>query len=224
MEDGYRRAVPEIELREALHYMGWRGAALDPEFVEQIHACERELRNAAKPQVIYRCFSYEPGLNRLDGTVYQPAGRDIRRLLGNCSGVILFAATLGAEADRMIRRTMLRGGSDGLVMDAVASAMIEAVCDQTEAEFARNRAEKEQYLTDRFSPGYGDMPLSDGVLICSLLETSRRIGLTVTGAGMMLPQKSVTAVLGISPVKQEHRGSSCQSCAMRNECLLAERK
>ncbi|MBQ9008071.1 MAG: methionine synthase [Clostridia bacterium] len=224
MEEGYGRAVPTIELREALHYMGWRGRALEPEFVGQIRACEGELREVARPQMIYRVFPYAPETNRLEGTVYQPAGRDIRQLLRSCRQAVLFAATLGADADRLIARTMLRNGGNGLVMDAVASAMIEAVCNQAETELARHRENVGQYLTDRFSPGYGDMPLSDGGRICTLLETPKRIGLTVTGSGIMLPQKSVTAVLGISPVKQEHRSSPCQSCAMRKECPLAERK
>ena len=67
------------------------------------------------------------------------------------------------------------------------------------------------------------MPLSDGRALCQLLETEKRIGLTVTASGIMLPQKSVTAVIGISPLKQEHRSSACESCAMRNECQMAER-
>jgi len=222
MEEGYRAAVPEIKLREALHYMGWRGTALDPEMVAQIHACEGEMRRAIRPQVIYRVFPYEPD-HCLEGTNFQPAGRDIRHLLRSSRQIVLFAATLGAGADLLIRRSMLRNGSDGLVMDAVASAMIEALCDQTEAELARHQAESGQYLTDRFSPGYGDMPLSDGRALCQLLETEKRIGLTVTASGIMLPQKSVTAVIGISPLKQEHRSSACESCAMRNECQMAER-
>ena len=119
MEEGYRAAVPEIKLREALHYMGWRGTALDPEMVAQIHACEGEMRRAIRPQVIYRVFSYEPD-RCLEGTNFQPAGRDIRHLLRSSRQIVLFAATLGAGADLLIRRSMLRNGSDGLVMDAVA--------------------------------------------------------------------------------------------------------
>ncbi len=54
------------------------------------------------------------------------------------------------------------------------------------------------YLTDRFSPGYGDMPLAQSGQICEVLNTGRSIGLTVSQSGILMPRKSVTAVLGIS--------------------------
>lgn len=224
METGYGVPVPPVERREALHYMGWHGAALDDMLLRQMDEAESELIRVARARVITRKLGYDSAWNLLEFTAYMPGGNDIRRMLGDCHGVILMAATLGEGPDRLIRRRMIAGSGGGLVMDAVASAMIEAVCNETERKLSEQAAMDCLYLTDRFSPGYGDMPLTDGRSICEVLETGKRIGLSVSGSGIMLPQKSVTAIIGISRSVQPHRPNACAVCQSRATCVLAERR
>ena len=66
------------------------------------------------------------------------------------------------------------------------------------------------YLTDRFSPGYGDMPLAQSGQICEVLNAGRSIGLTVSQSGILMPRKSVTAVLGISRTQVLRRPKGCE--------------
>ena len=56
----------------------------------------------------------------------------------------------------------------------------------------------DRFLTDRFSPGYGDFPMESSKDLVGLLDAGRRIGLTVSQSGILIPRKSVTAVLGVS--------------------------
>ncbi len=50
----------------------------------------------------------------------------------------------------------------------------------------------------RFSPGYGDCPLSaQRSIVNSVLNATRLIGLTVTPTSLLIPTKSVTAVIGL---------------------------
>ena len=76
------------------------------------------------------------------------------------------------------------------------------------------------YLTDRFSPGYGDLPLSLQPGICAVLDAERRVGIHVTPSFLMNPSKSVTAVIGLSDKPQMARIRGCAWCAMRETCTL----
>ena len=73
-------------------------------------------------------------------------------------------------------------------------------------------------LTDRFSPGYGDLPLKLQIGLCAALNTSRRIGLTVTPSLILVPRKSVTALLGIADRPKTLRKRGCEVCGMFLHC------
>ncbi len=52
----------------------------------------------------------------------------------DCEQVILFAATLGTEADSLIRRYSKLQMSKAVTMQAAATAMIESYCDEINTE------------------------------------------------------------------------------------------
>ena len=54
------------------------------------------------------------------------------------------------------------------------------------------------YIRPRFSPGYGDFDIAHQDMILRMLDTAKKIGLTLTGGNMLTPSKSVTAVIGLS--------------------------
>lgn len=144
-------------------------------------------------------------------------------MLSGCHEAVLLAATLGAGSERMLLREQARGASRALLLDAVLSAGIEAVCDGIEARLREECEAQGLFLTDRFSPGYGDMPLEQTKEILGVLDAQKRIGLTVTATGLMMPRKSVTAVMGVSETPVERRPSGCEGCAARETCAMRRR-
>ena len=105
-----------------------------------------------------------------------------------------------------------------VMLDACGSAWVEAGCDQAEAEVAERFPDL--YLTDRFSPGYGDLPLTLQNPICTALDARRHLGICVTESLLMNPSKSVTAVIGLSDRPQAARIRGCEYCSMRENCTL----
>ena len=103
-----------------------------------------------------------------------------------------------------------------VVMQAAAAAMVEAYCNELNAGWKKEYLEKDLYLRPRFSPGYGDFPLSAQKEILDGLEAGKRIGITLTEGGLMMPSKSVTAVIGISPVKGFCRTEGCEACEKKD--------
>jgi cobalamin-dependent methionine synthase I len=104
------------------------------------------------------------------------------------------SATLGVDIDREIALASSREPVLGLMLDAVATAMIEERCDILEDEIRENMPGFT--LTTRFSPGYGDLPLEIQPQVLAALDAARRIGVTCGPALIMTPMKTVTAIVG----------------------------
>lgn len=206
--------LTELNRNEILLYLGYRGQELTAEISEQIDRCVDAVCQAARPSFVYRRMPVSGG--RIAG--FPLEGRDIADLLAPCGEAILMAATLGAEVERLLMRTEVTDMADAVIMDACASAAIENVCDHFEFDMREELAGKGLYLTDRFSPGYGDLPLATQKAFCEALHADRRIGLTVTSGSIMTPRKSVTAVLGISEEPQVLRRRGCEVCSLFLDC------
>ena len=206
--------LTEISREEALRYMGVRGKP-DEAMEADVERCEEKLRAAVRPRAIWRLFALETD-GTLAGTAFHPEGEDIRKLTAGCSHAILFAATLGTETETLIRRAQGVDMADAVILDALASAAIENVCENLCADLKKELAPCR--LTSRFSPGYGDFPLVQQRDMCNVLNTSRTLGITLTQGGLMIPQKSVTALIGVGE-KMTETVSGCGKCMQAEYCL-----
>lgn len=115
--------------------------------------------------------------------------------LKGCSKVVLFAATLGPQVDAMIRRYTKLDSAKAAVLQAIGSMFAEIFVDEVNSTIAKEFSGYK--LHPRFSPGYGDVPLSVQSIFFSLLSCTQKIGLTLTDSLVMAPEKSVTAFIGI---------------------------
>ena len=131
----------------------------------------------------------------LDGTVtiggIEIFSRDLIKNLGGAQSAYLLAVTLGAEVDRYLLRLGVLSGVDRFVSDGYASALVEALCDLAEREIFEDAPH-----CKRFSPGYGDLPLDIQGDILAALSAENLLGITLTEKNLMVPQKSVTAIIG----------------------------
>lgn len=120
------------------------------------------------------------------------AGSNFAKIAEGCHRIIAVAVTLGAGVDYLIRRKSVISIAEGFIFDAVASAMVEGLVNLATVRLTLGREH-----TGRFSPGYGDMPLDLQGDIIAILEARKWLGLTLSEAKLMSPQKSVTALIGI---------------------------
>ena len=75
-----------------------------------------------------------------------------------------------------------------------------------------------KYITNRYSPGYGDLPIEAIRQLINLLGAQNKIGLTITSNNIMIPRKSVIGVIGISELKILNNKKSCLSCNNYSHC------
>ena len=219
----------EINRREIYRYLGIKPNMEPDAATEQLaEECIRELMEKCRPRAYARWFplracsapgaeeAADPGETAdsplLDFSCFQVRSRSLLRNLQGCSEVILFAATIGEGADLLARKYGRINVAKAVVMQAAAAAMIEAFCDEENEKLRAEAAEKGLYLRPRFSPGYGDFSLNHQRDFARVLEMQKTVGITLTESLLMLPSKSVTAVIGVS--KQDARCvlSGCESC------------
>ena len=209
--------LTSIDRGQVLRYLGYKGGELPSELDASLRRCEALLLETARPRVLWKLFPLLPD-GSLGGTCFRPAGKDVRTFLGDCTELILLAATLGNEVERLIRKAQVSDMTEAMILDACGSAAIEAVCDALCEDLAAAFAPR--YLTDRYSPGYGDFPLTQQAELFSVLDVTRRIGVTLSPGGLMLPQKSVTALVGVSDRPQPMRPRGCAACPISDRCTF----
>lgn len=203
-------------VNEALRYLGVRGPA-DEALRSWMTTLAAELSSRIIPRHVWRVLPLnqtEQGI--LWGNTPLP-GRSAAGMLAECGACALMVCTLGADFDAWLRQLQARDMARAVMLDALGSAFIEAACDDVETEIA-GRFPK-HYLTDRFSPGYGDLPLALQPELLSAAE-ARRIGVTINETYLMAPQKSVTALIGVADSPQAARIRGCAYCAMNKTCTM----
>ena len=150
-------------------------------------------------------------------------GEDMEKHLAHCQQVLLLAVTLGAPLDMLIRRTEAVDMARAVVLDAAATVAVEEAAQQAEEEMRRTLASSGLYLTGRYSPGYGDYPISVQKELLRLTDAGRKIGLTVTPSHIMTPRKSITAVLGVATIPVKGHLAGCGHCVLQKTCLFRKR-
>ena len=126
--------------------------------------------------------------------------------------------TLQALITWLIKRASISGMADAAILQAAGAAAVEAVCDRIEEEINHTAAKDGLKARHRFSPGYGDFALSHQSEVLSMVNATKLTGITLTDGYLMVPSKSVTAVIGL--YHEDTAGRSCLSePGRRHWCL-----
>lgn len=126
----------------------------------------------------------------LGGARFESAGLAAR--LEGCTSCTVFLATLGPRVDEEIDG-LARTPSIQTVLDAAASEAAEACArwiQRREAVLAMSAGARALH---RFSPGYGDFPLSHQQWFTGRFPC---LGVRVEASGMMVPRKTISGVIG----------------------------
>lgn len=213
MQDADRK----ILRRETLRYLGCGGSQPDERTLILVDNALEKLILTCRPRSTYKMVNMTAEADRImleGGTVFNSAS--LGRALCGCSQMMAFGATLGVEADTLIRKESLRNIASGAAVQAAATALIEEYCDEMQAELEKMLAAEGRTLGDRFSPGYGDFELRHQRELFALLDCPKKIGLTLTEDFIMIPSKSVTAVMAVDGNCGRQLG--CEYCG-KKDCL-----
>lgn len=198
-----RNAACRVDQSEALRYLGYSDQEIPGELAARIDAAIELCERVSRPMWAYRVVD-GPGP------------------IAGASAVAFLACTIGFGFDREARRLAASGEEavEAVVFDAAGSSLVEACADACELEVHRAAAAEGLFAGQRMSPGYGDLPLAFSDDIVRALDAGKRLGVSLTESGLLVPQKSVTALVGLFEREEDARRArrSCADCVVRADC------
>jgi len=135
----------------------------------------------------------------------------IARLLEQCEKAAVFLVTIGSHLEEMVRRL----AEDGLmlqatVLDAIGSVAAEKLADFVQGRVGEVARAQGLYTSWRFSPGYCDWDVVQQKIVFRAVNGDSA-GVRLTEGCQMLPRKSISSVIGISPCEVE-KYNPCLTC------------
>ncbi len=194
----YYAKLTTLSREETRRYAGLKPKAVFPETLLN-QACTEGLI-MARPQAIWKIYPYNP----LTGVILsQPprplTGQKIIHHLRAAREIAVLALTIGPELEQKVTEYFAGGSYTlGLLLDAAGTTAVEAAADQTGLIIQQAVASQGLLPLPRYSPGYGDWPLTSQPDILDLAD-GQQINLTVTSSFILRPRKSITAIIGLIP-------------------------
>lgn len=187
-----------IDKTMALRFLRIRGGNLDDDSKNVFEDCLREFSDAVSYKASYRYFDIDINGNeiRFDDAMTIKSN-SLSRHLADCKGAFVFVATCSSGVDRLIAKHSSLRVSRAVIIDAIGSSAIEGMCDKLCEKLSEDYGVE---LESRFSPGYGDVSIHCQKDVLAVCDSARKIGVTLTDNNMMVPTKSVSAIVGVKQV------------------------
>lgn len=222
------RAI-EVDRSEMLRYLGYAGQDIGGELSVRIEEAAALCESVSEPRYAWRVFPFASGSDadgvsrlRLEGSTLELVGTDISRHLGGASGCVVMAVTLGLSNEREARRLSVVDPVLAMLFGSAGSALVETAVDACCDDVARSVEGRGFSVGPRFSPGYGDLPLSTQPDIVRALQADKNMGVIPQDSGMVIPTKSVTAIAGLFKGLRSEGLSPCETCVLRDRCTKRE--
>ena len=207
----------EIDKKEVLRYLGYttlKKSSLEYNIDDYI----REFKVLLQPKACYLKLpiNISDDIIKIDNKHVKSHSLSVN--LKDCSEIYIVAATVGIKLDREIQKLSKLSPSKAIIADALGTAAVEQLCEDLYSKLEDDEQKNNKYLRPRFSPGYGDLNISFQKEIFPLLNCYQNIGLSITDTCLMVPSKSVTAIIGVSDNIMECSYKSCDNCS-QIECI-----
>lgn len=199
-----------IEIKEIFRYLGYGKNEPEKSVCDLVYECVKEVREKLDLKACYDKFEIIQNADKSIsfGTI-NTKSKNLIKNLKNCDEVIVFVATIGIEVDRLIQKNSIINPAKSVILQAVGATVIEAWCDLLSERLKKTY---KKFQRPRFSPGYGDFPLNEQTKIFEILDCNRKIGVGLTESLLMIPTKSVSAVIGLSDNNLNCVSSGCDVC------------
>ncbi|MDZ7290100.1 MAG: hypothetical protein ONB44_11460 [candidate division KSB1 bacterium] len=122
-------------------------------------------------------------------------GKGIYQLLAQARYAAVFILTVGDKVETRLAKLSQEDFAEAYFLDGIASAMADGLLRVLRHELDKEAVKLGCELSYRFSPGYARWDLPEQEKIFKLLK-AEEIGITLTEAYFMVPQKSLSGVYG----------------------------
>jgi len=214
----YNSVLKQIDPIETKRYAGLGNVDFNETIIQK--AC-LEAQLLAEPKGIWQIYSYNACSYKVESTPeFLISGEKIRKHLTQAAKVIILAVTIGEAIEKRITAYFKEGEySYSLLLDAAATTAVEQTADEVEKTIKQYITAKGYQTIWRFSPGYGDWDIRFQPEMLRL-SGAKDIGINLTESMMLMPRKSITAIIGLVPNSNEKNEikKSCSTCS-KQDCL-----
>lgn len=213
-----RPVLNKIDEKEMLRYAGMRSSEDFP--AQIIKDAMKEMLVYAEPIGIWKIYDYSEQVV-FSKPEYTLNSVNLLRHLEGSKQVAILAVSVGEAVEDKITSLFDKNEyAKAVLLDAAATTATEQVADSVCDLIAREARKLGLVVSTRFSPGYGDWDIKEQPTVLKLANAGE-IGITLTSSCMLMPRKSVTAIMGLKVndenVVNEKKG--CSSCD-KKDCAL----
>ena len=167
-------------------------------------------------KIDYICYSLRAGEQKFN------LGKAVCNELSGAERLAFYVCTAGKTISE--KSASLLQGNDpvsGYIYDVLGSIITEAAGDRMQSFLKSETEINGDQLTNRYSPGYCQWPVSDQHKLFSFFHENI-CGVTLTDSSLMHPVKSISGVIGIGK-NVKYREYVCTLCSSK-ECIYRKIK
>jgi hypothetical protein len=221
-----KSALLHISEESILKSLGVPADKADDYLMGQIRKLTNQCIDISSPCASWSVFSNpqfinDTGTMKLGGKIFH-LNKMVTSALGKSTEVAIFIGTCGKKVELYSKQLMKDGNSlEGYIVDLIGSDIAEGVADFIHKKIESNMANSGLTVTNRYSPGYCNWPVSDQQQLFQLLKEND-CGIQLTPSSLMLPIKSVSGIIGAGK-HVENTGYTCAICDV-SQCLYRNKK
>lgn len=207
-----------LDICEIKRYLEYDCSTLDDMTKQILDECLSEIDDLVLPKFTYQIFdvSYTKDMVKLNEHPLELSSIELVKHLQGSPRIILLVATLGLQLDQVIKRLELTNLSKSFILNAVANEYIEVYLDNE----INKLKDEYPYQTSRYSIGYGDLELCNQKGLIDLLQANKTIGVQILETHLLVPSKSVSAIIGITNEQCVSKLSKCPLCYENGRCSM----
>jgi hypothetical protein len=193
-------------------------SSLRPELITEIQEMYK-LENFLEPSISFESYEVKQAdANQLtldNGEII--VNSTLANKLSSAKRIVAIICTIGPLLDEQVAKFFAQQDPlKAFILDAIGSAAIDSLgaeaCSLIQALY------KGFEISSPLGPGMEDITIREQNRIYRL-ASAEQIGVRVNSAGMLIPQKSISMIIGVgTKMPTWHRSEVCNRCRIRDTC------
>jgi hypothetical protein len=142
------------------------------------------------------------------------------RMIPDAKELAVVCCTIGPKLENVVTEYLGKNEAlRGMLLDGIGNAAIDTLAQEACRNIAEVALTYGFQTSSPLSPGTSYFPITEQKKIFHLIS-SEQIGLKLSPAGMMVPRKSISMIIGIGPMmKVWTQAEVCANCNLARTCL-----
>ncbi len=216
-----------IDRNEINIMLGYNNGNVQVHFDEMITQALDRLPELCKIKAGYRVVDSQKFHDRSNGLLIGGKFFELDKIvtgqLKKSDSMAMFVCTIGPGMENWSRDEIIKGEpAFGYIINSVASVAAESVTNYLHDFIGERMAENDLNITNRYSPGYCNWPVSEQQLLFSFFPKNF-CGIKLNDSSLMTPIKSVSGIIGIGK-EVKYKDYICDKCGIKDCTYRSKRK